>query len=71
MKADRNNTPGIWTRVTRSIVGRVSRWRSGVLVISGLGSLVAAAWVMHLVAGLAALGLALLLLDLVTRRDDG
>jgi hypothetical protein len=49
----------------------VSRWRSGVLVISGLGSLVAAAWVMHLVAGLAALGLALLLLDLVTRRDDG
>lgn len=47
------------------------RWRSGVLVISGLGFLVAAAWVMHLVAGLAALGLALLLLDLVTRRDDG
>ncbi len=65
----RGNTAGFRSRVTARFAGVVRRWRSGVLVTSGLGALVAAAWVVHLVAGLAALGLALLLLDVLTRRD--
>ncbi|WP_156213465.1 hypothetical protein [Lentzea aerocolonigenes] len=45
----------------------VRRWRSGVLVTSGLGFLSAAAWTLHTVAGLAAVGISLLLVDLGTR----
>lgn len=43
------------------------RWRSGVLVTGGLGFLSAAAWTLHTVAGLAAVGISLLLVDLGTR----
>ncbi|MCP2248745.1 hypothetical protein [Lentzea aerocolonigenes] len=45
----------------------IRKWRSGVLVTSGLGFLSAAAWTLHTVAGLAAVGISLLLVDLGTR----
>lgn len=45
----------------------VRKWRSGVLVTGGLGFLSAAAWTLHTVAGLAAVGVSLLLVDLGTR----
>ncbi len=58
------------TRVAATrIVGRVLTWRSGALVISGLGCLAAAAWVLHIAAGLAATGVALLVLELCSRKD--
>lgn len=68
--AIRDNTPSARSRGTTRFAETVTRWRSGVLVTGGLGCLVTAAWVLHLVAGLAVLGLALLVLDLITRRDD-
>jgi len=52
-------------RAARSgIVHVVRRLRRAVLVISGLGCLTAAAWTFGLAAGLSALGVALLVLDL-------
>lgn len=41
------------------------------LTVAGLGSLTAAAWRWNLIAGLAALGLSLLLLEWLTRPEPG
>lgn len=45
-------------------------WRSGVLVISGLGFLVAAAWTINLAVGLAATGVGLLVLELCSGKEE-
>lgn len=58
------NRRRVATARTRTLV---RAWRSGVLITSGFGSLSASAWVAFgLAAGLAAIGVSLIVLELLT-----
>lgn len=46
-------------------------WRTGILTVGGLGSLSLAAFLVHIVAGFVALGVALLLLEALTGPEKG